>query len=113
MHEYSLVRALLQRVETEARSRAATAVRRIAVRIGPLAGISRDQLTAAYQLCRPGTLCAAADLVVTGDEPNRRCDACGATVADGHVLNCPACGSPAGLANSNALTLEHIEFEVL
>ena len=65
MHEYSLVRALVARVEREARARDALAVRRLSVRIGELAGVERELFESAYQASREGTLCAAAELVVS------------------------------------------------
>ena len=112
MHEYSLVRSLLQRVEREARSRAATAVHRITVRIGTLAGVERELFITAYRMCRPGTLCAAAELVITAEATSWRCDACGAVIPEGSALTCPTCHLPARLASGDALTLERIEFEV-
>jgi hydrogenase nickel incorporation protein HypA/HybF len=112
MHEYSLVQALLRRVEEEARSRDATAVHRITVRIGPLAGVERDLFTTAYHLCRPGTLCADADLVIAGEAVTWHCDVCGAVIPAGNVLTCPTCALPARLAGGDALVLERIELEV-
>lgn len=112
MHEYSLVQALLQRVEEEARSRRASAVHRVIVRIGPLAGVERDLFATAYDLCRPGTLCDAAELVITREDVDWRCAACGAQIPDGTRLVCPACGWPARLEGGDALVLERIELEV-
>ena len=112
MHEYSLVQALLQRVEEEARSRDATAVHRVTVRIGPLAGVEPDLFSTAYELCRAGTLCDGAELVIEGDEVAWSCGACGAPVPAGASLACPACGWPARLAGGDALILERIELEV-
>jgi hydrogenase nickel incorporation protein HypA/HybF len=112
MHEYSLVQALLQRVEEEARSRRASAVHRVTVRIGPLAGVERDLFATAYEFCRPGTLCDGAELVITGEDVMWRCAACGARIPAGSTLACPACGWPARLEGGDALVLERIELEV-
>ena len=47
MHEYSLVRALADRVEAEARSRQAVAVHRLTVAIGAVSGASMTVESAA------------------------------------------------------------------
>ena len=112
MHEYSLVQALLERVEAEARSRNASAVHRITVRIGPLAGVERGLFATAFELCRPGTLCGDAELTIADDDIAWRCAACGGEIPAGSVLTCPACKLPARLVGGDALTLERIELEV-
>jgi len=112
MHEYSLVQALLQRVEEEARSREAVAVHRVTVRIGPLAGVERDLFATAYQMCRPGTLCDRAELVIADEDITWRCEVCDAVIPAGSALFCPTCGCPARLAGGDALMLERIELEV-
>ena len=105
MHEYSLVQALLDRVESEARSRHASAVHRVTVRIGPLAGVERELFSKAFEIVRPGTLCDRAELVVTGDDLRWTCEVCGAAIPTGRVLVCPDCGWPARLASGDALVL--------
>ena len=47
MHEYSIVGALVEQVESEARQRNATYVRRIRVRIGDLSGVDPELLASA------------------------------------------------------------------
>jgi hydrogenase nickel incorporation protein HypA/HybF len=112
MHEYSLVQALLQRVEAEARSRDATAVHRITIRIGPLSGVDRQLFATAYDICRPGTVCAGAELWIDGEAVTWCCEACGAIIPEGSVLTCPTCNLPARLVGGDALTLERLELEV-
>jgi hydrogenase nickel incorporation protein HypA/HybF len=112
MHEYSLVEALLRRVDEEARARGASAVHRVTVKIGPLAGVERGLFATAFDVCRGGTVCAGAELVMTGEEIDWRCFACKARIPDGSRLVCPTCGWPATLAGGDALTLERLELEV-
>ena len=112
MHEYSLVQALLQRVGEEARAHAATAVQCVTIRIGALAGVDPTLFATAYEMCRPGTLCATADLVIVGEAITWRCEACGAVIPEGSVLTCPTCYLPARLVGGDALTLERIDLEV-
>ena len=62
MHEYSLVQELLGRVEDEARRHGATAVRRVVLRVGELAGVESELLATAFELLRGQTICKDATL---------------------------------------------------
>ena len=112
MHEYGLVQALLERVTHEVAAHDAAAVHRLTVRIGPLAGVDRELFAEAYRLSRPGTRCEHAELLLTTEETDWRCGACGAAIAEGAALVCPTCGWPARLAGGDAIVLERIELEV-
>jgi hydrogenase nickel incorporation protein HypA/HybF len=112
MHEYGLVQTLLERVEREARAHAGAAVRRLTVRIGPLAGVDRALFAEAYELCRPGTRCGDAELVLATEDVDWRCEACDAPIPSGAALACPTCLLPARLAGGDAIVLERIELEV-
>ena len=112
MHEYSIVQALVDRVEREARAHNATAVHRLSVRIGALAGVEADLLASAYDICRTGTLCAGAELAIESVPARWACPDCGREVTAGEVLRCPGCGSPARLASGDEINLDRIEMEV-
>jgi hydrogenase nickel incorporation protein HypA/HybF len=111
MHEYSLVQAMVERVEQEARARKAVAVHRLAVRIGALSGVEPALLASAFTLCRQGIL-ADAELDICRSEAAWACPSCGAAVASGGVLRCVACGAPARLVSGDEIMLERIEMEV-
>jgi hydrogenase nickel incorporation protein HypA/HybF len=112
MHEYSIVRSLLDRVEQEARDRGATAVHRLRVRIGELAGVEPDLLATAYQTFRERTLCAGAELDLVPVAAAWGCPRCGRPIAPGGILRCPECAVPARLAAGDDIVLERIEMEV-
>ena len=112
MHEYSLVQALMDRVEQEARARNATAIHRLSVRIGSLAGVEKDLLRSAYELCREGTICSGVELLIEPVEARWACGRCGRAVAPGEILTCPVCGSPARLTAGDEIVLDRIEMEV-
>jgi hydrogenase nickel incorporation protein HypA/HybF len=112
MHEYSLVRSLLDRVAVEAQTRQAVSVRRLSLRVGELAGVNVELLHAAYEMCRPGTLCANAPLEVASVPARWTCDWCAADVPDHGPRRCGRCGRPARLAAGDDLVLERIELEV-
>jgi hydrogenase nickel incorporation protein HypA/HybF len=111
MHEYSLVRALVDKVEQEARARRATAVTRLKLRIGSLAGVEPELLASAFTLCRTGLLQDAA-LEMERTEAAWGCPRCGTAIPAGAVLRCPACAVPARLVAGDELLLEQIEMEV-
>jgi hydrogenase nickel incorporation protein HypA/HybF len=112
MHEYSIVQALVDSVEREARARNATAVHRLSVRIGALAGVEAGLLASAYEICRTGTLCAGAELAIEAVPACWTCPDCGQEIAAGEVLRCPACQSPARLVSGDEIILDRIEMEV-
>ena len=111
MHEYSLVRALADRVEQEARSRQATAVHRLRVAIGAASGVEPALFTTAFGLCRTGLL-AAAELEVRQVEAVWDCPDCGFEFAPDAILHCETCGAAARLRQGDELVLEQIEMEV-
>ena len=112
MHEYSLAQALIEQVECAARAHGAVSVRRVIVRVGPLAGVEIGLLVTAYGHLRSGTVCEDADLRLRGEDVVWQCDACGQPLAAGARLCCPACGLPPRLAGGDALIQERIEMEV-
>lgn len=113
MHEYSLVQALVERVEAEAARRGALAVHRLTVRIGELSGVDPELLQTAYDTFREGTLCAAAPLLLERVPATWSCPRCGARIAPGAALRCPACAVPARLdEGGDALMLTQVEMEV-
>jgi len=111
MHEYSLVRAMVDRVEQEARSRNATAISRLAVRIGAMSGVEPELFASAFTLCREGIL-AGAELDIRRSEAVWACSRCAAGIPAGGVLRCPACDAPAKMVEGDEILLEQIEMEV-
>jgi hydrogenase nickel incorporation protein HypA/HybF len=113
MHEYSLVEALVSRVEAEARRRGALAVHRLSVRLGELSGVDPELFQTAYDTFRAGTICAEVPLALTRVPASWSCPRCRAPIARGAILRCAPCDVPAQLdADSDALTLDSIEMEV-
>ncbi len=113
MHEYSLVEALVTRVEQEARRRQALRIHALSVRLGELSGVDPELFRTAYETFRAGTLCADAPLAIRRVEATWSCPGCGRRIARGEVLRCPACHVPARLDDGgDALTLDGIEMEV-
>ena len=112
MHEYSIVQALLDRVEAEARARGATSIRRVQVAIGELAGVEPDLLATAYDTFRAGSLCQDAGLTIRRTPAHWTCSRCRAPIAPGAPLKCAACGGTPRLESGDEILLERIEMEV-
>ena len=112
MHEYSLMTALMERVEAEAATHRALAVHRVRVRIGELSGVEPDLLESAFAIVRAGTICAGAALEIERVAARWVCPACRRPLAAGGRLECPACGEPAALAAGDEIVLGQIELEV-
>lgn len=112
MHEYSIVAALVERVEAEAALQGARVVRRLKVQIGEAAGVEVELLRSAYELFRAGTLCAGAELEIESVPVLWACSCCGALPERGGVLRCPSCALPLSMVRGDDLTLRQIEMEV-
>jgi hydrogenase nickel incorporation protein HypA/HybF len=111
MHEYSLVSAMVDRIEKEARARSAVAVHRLAVRIGSLSGVEPELFASAFTLVRQGLL-ADAVLDIRRSDAAWACPTCGTAIPAGGTLRCAACEVPAQLLSGDEIILEQIEMEV-
>jgi hydrogenase nickel incorporation protein HypA/HybF len=113
VHEYSIVKSLVRRVEQTARARGATVVRAVKVSVGELAGVEPELLRTAYETFREGTLCERAALEIVAWRASFSCPGCGRVFGAGDVLRCAACDRPARASErSEALLLEAIDIEV-
>lgn len=112
MHEYSIVRSLLDRIEGEARRHGALAVASVRVRVGTESGVEADLLRSAYELAREGTVCRTAELALEIEAARWECAICGGEVPGGGPLRCSACATPARLVAGDAIVLERLELEV-
>ncbi len=113
MHEYSLIQALVSRVEAEAQKKNAIAVHGLTVSMGELAGVDPELFQTAYETFREGTICEKAPLTLRKVAASWSCSVCGREIVKGEVLRCPLCDAPAKLAaGSDGLTLDRVELEV-
>ena len=111
MHEYSIVAALIDQVEREAKTRGAE-VHRVHVAIGELAGVEIELLRTAYDTFTERTLCDGAPLEIRPVAAEWRCPRCDVAIARGGRLRCARCGGPARLTRGDEIVLERIEMEV-
>ena len=111
MHEWSIVQALLEEVERQARAHGAGAVHRLHLRIGALAGVEVPLLETAWEAFREGGRCAGAALVIERVPARFVCRRCGREPAEGAALACALCGAPARLESGDEIVLARLEME--
>jgi hydrogenase nickel incorporation protein HypA/HybF len=112
VHEYSIVQALLERVDAEADRRGATAIHRIAVRIGELSGVDPTLLQTAYTLVRERTRYTGAELDIESVAAVWQCPVCQRAIGAGDFLRCTRCARAAELVAGGEIMLDRIEMEV-
>ncbi len=112
MHEYSIVQALIERVQAEATANSAVSVHRLSVRIGELAGVEPTLLATAYDTFREGTICSGAELAITYVRAHWECPHCKRAIVHGATLQCPVCEVAARLEGGDEIILDRIEMEV-
>lgn len=112
MHEYSIVSALMDRIEQEAQGRGATRVRAVKVRIGAMSGVEVDLFRTAYTLVADTTMCAGSSLDVEVVPVRWACPRCEAPPDAGARLICPSCGGAVRLVSGDEIMLEQLELEV-
>ena len=114
MHEASLMQSALELAAQAARSAGAARIRRIVLRVGPLACVDPAALRFAFEALREGTL--AEDAVLQIDAPAARCfcHACGMDFEPQlPVFLCPSCGVVAQHAVAGAeLELASLDLEL-
>jgi len=114
MHEAAIVEALIAEVQRQVASAGCRGrVVKLRLRIGRFSGVSTEALRFAFDLTKPGTLLAEAELEI--EEPSALCvcSVCGQqTAVDELVLACPVCGSgQIHLEGGQEMLLESIELE--
>jgi hydrogenase nickel incorporation protein HypA/HybF len=112
MHEYSIVQALIERIDDLARTHRATAVSRVRVKVGRLAGVDPALLRTAYDVYRVRTICDGAPLDIAEIEPVWLCAAGHGPIAAGGRLSCASCGGPARMAAGDEIILDGLDLEV-
>src|SRR5579864_2892195 len=89
-----------------AQQHGATAVRRVRVKLGRLAGVDPTLLRTAYTMFSERTICDGAPLEIDEIDPVWTCSAGHGAIPAGAGLACPACGAPARLAAGDEIILD-------
>ncbi|MGW7315377.1 hydrogenase maturation nickel metallochaperone HypA [Streptomyces sp. NPDC054865] len=99
MHEMSIAMAVVGQVEEAAEAGGASAVTRVRLQVGELAGVVPDALAFCFELACAGTVLEGADLVTVSETARARCAECTDEWAVGVPprLCCPGCGRATGV----------------
>lgn len=112
MHEYSIIQAMFDQIETIASERQAKSVTRVCIRVGGAAGVDVPLLRTAYETFRPSTMCEHAPLDVEEVPERWGCPSGHGDIPRGARLECQTCGRPARLMSGDEIVLERLELEV-
>jgi len=94
MHEYSVVQALLERVEKFADENGAQRVTKVIVKIGAMSGVEPHLLEIAFNTFKEKTVCDRADFVMNVQPLTINCRTCGTqSELDKIRYCCPQCES--------------------
>lgn len=112
MHELSVVKAMIKKVEEYQKQESETAVRRFTVEVGSLTCVDPQRLQFCFELAKSDTELREAELVIRNIEAEARCNKCH-SVFSVKILGEPcACGSyDLALSSGKELDLVEIEFE--
>lgn len=112
MHEFHLCRSLLDHITRLAEYQHAARVTAIEVEIGPLAGISAEELRHSFPHASHGTLAQDAELRISQPPLRLCCLACGyESQGNSPETQCPVChDTRLELAGSNEMVITHLEF---
>lgn len=114
MHEVHLVRELVNKVESEATSKGAKRVTRIAIQFNPLTSHDAEHVQFSFDIVKKDSaLVKDAELALTEVAPDVSCEKCGHQFVPESLPNvCPKCGSlNLKPLNSTDMILQSFEVE--
>jgi hydrogenase nickel incorporation protein HypA/HybF len=113
MHEIGIANAILEAVQTEAKRHPGAVLRKVAARIGELAGVDSDALQFSFETLTCDTDLAGLKLEIDISPRRHRCPRCATEfrVRD-YDPQCPHCGEVrTGCISGDELELAYIEME--
>lgn len=113
MHEFSIVNALLEMCEKNARANDAQKITRVEVKIGKLSGVEAHLLETAFNTFKEQTVCDEAEFVIHVQDVVIRCRdcACESALTQNELL-CPACQSrDVSIVDGEEMYLMRLEME--
>jgi len=113
MHEFSIVNALLDMCEKNARENNATHITKVEIKIGKLSGVEPHLLETAFNTFKEETVCDGAEFVMHLQDLVIRCHQCQteATLHQNEFL-CPSCQSDdIAVIDGEEMVLMRLEME--
>ena len=113
MHEFSIVTALLEMCEKNAKEHNATKITKVEIKVGKLSGVEPHLLETAFDTFKEETVCAGAEFVMQIQDIVVRCQSCQseATLSKNEFA-CPTCNSTElSIVDGEEMYLMHLEME--
>ena len=94
MHEYSIVQALLNQCEENARKNNSTKVKKVIVKIGVMSGVEPDLLKIAFDTFKENTICSECIYIQNIQPLEIKCHKCNIkSILKKNQYCCPECQS--------------------
>jgi len=95
VHEFTVVRSLLEQVDRIVAEQGGGDIEEIRIRCGDFSGVEPNLVAEAFELLRVGSRWQETRLRVEVEPLIARCESCGTTFEpDRFRFRCPACGAP-------------------
>jgi len=113
MHEFSIVTALLEMCEKNAKEHNATKITKVEIKVGKLSGVEPHLLETAFNTFKEETVCDGAEFVMQIQDIVVRCQSCQSeTTLSKNEFTCPACNSTElSIVDGEEMYLMHLEME--
>jgi hydrogenase nickel incorporation protein HypA/HybF len=113
MHEMSIAQSVLEIAIGEMEKNAASSVRKIKISIGQFSGVVKEALEFAFDVLKPETPAAAAEIEIAVIEIKAECPVCGPTECRLNDLNlfCPICNAVLKISAGREMTVDYLDVE--
>jgi hydrogenase nickel incorporation protein HypA/HybF len=113
MHEMAIAQSVFDIAFSEAEKHAAAKIKKIKLSIGEFSGVVKDALDFAFEVLKPGTPAADAEIEIEIVELRAECENCGSircSLSD-LKLTCPQCASPLVINSGREMRVEYIDLD--
>lgn len=113
MHEFSIVTALLEMCEKNAKEHNASKITKVEIKVGKLSGVEPHLLETAFNTFKEETICDGAEFVMQIQDIVVRCQSCQTeTALSKNEFTCPTCNSTElNIVDGEEMYLMHLEME--
>lgn len=94
MHEFSIVNALLEMCEQNAKDKNMAKITKVEIKIGKLSGVEPHLLETAFDTFKEGSMCDGAELIMHLQDVVLHCLSCDYQgIIENNAFECPTCKS--------------------
>jgi hydrogenase nickel incorporation protein HypA/HybF len=113
MHEMAVAQSVLDIAVGEMGRHASTGIRGIKLSIGEFSGVVKEALDFAFDVLKPGTPAAAANIVIEVVPMKADCPACGPVSCRLNDLSffCPQCSEPVRLTAGREMKVDYVDLD--